>query len=158
MLSHTCKWVSDFKSRTIHVIKIIFIMYITGPNGNDIRQPMYPGFERDVFKTVSEHFQRLKEPLLTFHLYEIFVSILGKWRTHIINHSIVTWTCDDSATRRMSSQCLWMLFFPSTHHAVCYSGMHVWCVSVSPRSLAGAAGRGWSSAGLLPPAASGQPS
>ncbi|KAI7793598.1 DEP domain-containing protein 1B [Triplophysa rosa] len=47
------------------------------PNGNDTRQPMYPGFERDVFKTVSEHFQRLKEPLLTFHLYEIFVSILG---------------------------------------------------------------------------------
>ncbi|XP_016369133.1 DEP domain-containing protein 1B-like [Sinocyclocheilus rhinocerous] len=47
------------------------------PNGNDARQPMYPGFERDVFRTVAEHFQRLKEPLLTFHLYEIFVSILG---------------------------------------------------------------------------------
>uniref|UniRef100_A0A9J8BUF9 DEP domain containing 1B n=1 Tax=Cyprinus carpio carpio TaxID=630221 RepID=A0A9J8BUF9_CYPCA len=47
------------------------------PNGNDTRQPMYPGFERDVFRTVAEHFQRLKEPLLTFHLYEIFVSILG---------------------------------------------------------------------------------
>uniref|UniRef100_A0A673J6W2 DEP domain containing 1B n=1 Tax=Sinocyclocheilus rhinocerous TaxID=307959 RepID=A0A673J6W2_9TELE len=48
------------------------------PNGNDARQPMYPGFERDVFRTVAEHFQRLKEPLLTFHLYEIFVSILGE--------------------------------------------------------------------------------
>ncbi|XP_072515020.1 DEP domain-containing protein 1B isoform X2 [Salminus brasiliensis] len=47
------------------------------PNGNDSKQPMYPGFERDVFRTVAEHFQRLKEPLLTFHLYEIFVSILG---------------------------------------------------------------------------------
>lgn len=42
---------------------------------------MYPGFERDVFITVAEHFQRLKEPLLTFHLYEIFVSILGKINT-----------------------------------------------------------------------------
>ncbi len=49
-----------------------------GPNGIDARQPMYPGFERDVFRTVAEHFQRLKEPLLTFHLYEIFVSILGE--------------------------------------------------------------------------------
>uniref|UniRef100_A0A8B9L936 DEP domain containing 1B n=1 Tax=Astyanax mexicanus TaxID=7994 RepID=A0A8B9L936_ASTMX len=48
------------------------------PNGNDSNQPMYPGFERDVFRTVAEHFQRLKEPLLTFHLYEIFVNILGK--------------------------------------------------------------------------------
>ncbi|KAL7848123.1 hypothetical protein AOLI_G00228410 [Acnodon oligacanthus] len=47
------------------------------PNGNDSKQPMYPGFERDVFRTVAEHFQRLKEPLLTYHLYEIFVSILG---------------------------------------------------------------------------------
>uniref|UniRef100_A0A672K8L1 DEP domain containing 1B n=1 Tax=Sinocyclocheilus grahami TaxID=75366 RepID=A0A672K8L1_SINGR len=47
------------------------------PNGSEARQPMYPGFERDVFRTVVEHFQRLKEPLLTFHLYEIFVSILG---------------------------------------------------------------------------------
>ncbi|XP_060764802.1 DEP domain-containing protein 1B-like [Neoarius graeffei] len=47
------------------------------PNGNEINQPMYPGFERDVFRTVAEHFQRLKEPLLTFQLYEIFVSILG---------------------------------------------------------------------------------
>ncbi|XP_051541796.1 DEP domain-containing protein 1B-like [Myxocyprinus asiaticus] len=47
------------------------------PNGSDSRQPMYPGFEREVFRTVAEHFQRLKEPLLTFHLYEILVSILG---------------------------------------------------------------------------------
>lgn len=54
---------------------------VSGPNGNEINQPMYPGFERDVFRTVAEHFQRLKEPLLTFQLYEIFVSILGKINT-----------------------------------------------------------------------------
>lgn len=47
------------------------------PNGGEGRQPMYPGFERDVLKTVAEHFQRLKEPLLTFHLYEVFVNILS---------------------------------------------------------------------------------
>ncbi|XP_072317426.1 DEP domain-containing protein 1B [Eucyclogobius newberryi] len=47
------------------------------PNGNDPKQPMYPGFERDVLKTVAEYFQRLKQPLLTFHLYEVFVNILS---------------------------------------------------------------------------------
>lgn len=39
---------------------------------------MYPGFERDVLKTVGDYFQRLKEPLLTFHLYEVFVNILSE--------------------------------------------------------------------------------
>ncbi|KAK7887149.1 hypothetical protein WMY93_026770 [Mugilogobius chulae] len=47
------------------------------PNGNDSKQPVYPGFERDVLKTVAEYFQRLKQPLLTFHLYEVFVNILS---------------------------------------------------------------------------------
>lgn len=70
----------------MHVFYNRYVFYHTlyisesslGPNGSDARQPMYPGFERDVFRTVAEHFQRLKEPLLTFHLYEIFVSILGE--------------------------------------------------------------------------------
>lgn len=39
---------------------------------------MYPGFERDVLRTVGDYFQRLKEPLLTFHLYEVFVNILSE--------------------------------------------------------------------------------
>ncbi|KAF7647335.1 hypothetical protein LDENG_00174140 [Lucifuga dentata] len=47
------------------------------PNGSDNKQPVYPGFERDVLKTVADYFQRLKEPLLTFHLYEVFVNILS---------------------------------------------------------------------------------
>uniref|UniRef100_A0A8C5EKY0 DEP domain-containing protein 1B-like n=1 Tax=Gouania willdenowi TaxID=441366 RepID=A0A8C5EKY0_GOUWI len=47
------------------------------PNGNDSKQPAYPGFERDVLKTVADYFQRLKEPLLTFHLYDVFVNILS---------------------------------------------------------------------------------
>lgn len=47
------------------------------PNGNDTRQPVYPGFERDILKTVTEYFQRLRQPLLTFHLYEVFVNILS---------------------------------------------------------------------------------
>nr|XP_057908779.1 DEP domain-containing protein 1B-like isoform X2 [Doryrhamphus excisus] len=47
------------------------------PNSNDANQPVYAGFERDVLKTVADYFQRLKEPLLTFHLYEVFVNILS---------------------------------------------------------------------------------
>ncbi|XP_061574209.1 DEP domain-containing protein 1B isoform X1 [Cololabis saira] len=47
------------------------------PNGNDAGQPVYPGFERDVLRTVADYYQKLKEPLLTFHLYEVFVNILS---------------------------------------------------------------------------------
>lgn len=50
----------------------------SGPNGNESKQPAYPGFERDVLRTVGDYFQRLKEPLLTFHLYEVFVNILSE--------------------------------------------------------------------------------
>ncbi|XP_034085611.1 DEP domain-containing protein 1B [Gymnodraco acuticeps] len=50
------------------------------PNGNGSKQPAYPGFERDVLKTVADYFQRLKEPLLTYHLYEVFVNILSDRR------------------------------------------------------------------------------
>ncbi|XP_013880076.1 DEP domain-containing protein 1B isoform X1 [Austrofundulus limnaeus] len=47
------------------------------PNANDIKQPLYPGFERDILRTVADYYQRLKEPLLTFRLYEVFVNILS---------------------------------------------------------------------------------
>ncbi|XP_023859694.1 DEP domain-containing protein 1A isoform X3 [Salvelinus sp. IW2-2015] len=43
----------------------------------DSNQPSYPGFERDVFKTVSDYFYSLPQPLLTFEYYELFVNILG---------------------------------------------------------------------------------
>ncbi|XP_024909952.1 DEP domain-containing protein 1A isoform X2 [Cynoglossus semilaevis] len=43
----------------------------------DGTQPAYPGFERDVFKTVSDYFYSLPEPLLTFELYELFINVLG---------------------------------------------------------------------------------
>ncbi|XP_061489382.1 DEP domain-containing protein 1A isoform X1 [Rhineura floridana] len=46
------------------------------PRSNDMSQPMYMGFERDVFKTVADYFLSLPEPLLTFQYYELFVNIL----------------------------------------------------------------------------------
>ncbi|XP_067893362.1 DEP domain-containing protein 1B-like isoform X4 [Heterodontus francisci] len=47
------------------------------PRNNDLSQPTYPGFERDVFKTVADYFLNVPEPLLTFEHYELFVNILG---------------------------------------------------------------------------------
>lgn len=48
-----------------------------GPNCSDWKQPMYLGFEKDVFKTIADYYGHLKEPLLTFHLFDAFVSVLG---------------------------------------------------------------------------------
>ncbi|XP_053718825.1 DEP domain-containing protein 1A isoform X6 [Synchiropus splendidus] len=44
----------------------------------DSEQPSYPGFERDVFRTVSDYFYSLPWPLLTFELYELFINVLGR--------------------------------------------------------------------------------
>ncbi|XP_075037988.1 DEP domain-containing protein 1A isoform X1 [Mixophyes fleayi] len=46
------------------------------PRNNDLSQPTYRGFERDVFRTVADYFLNLPEPLLTFEFYELFVNIL----------------------------------------------------------------------------------
>ncbi|XP_019740167.1 DEP domain-containing protein 1A isoform X2 [Hippocampus comes] len=43
----------------------------------DSAEPSYPGFERDVFKTVSDYFYSLPQPLLTYELYELFINVLG---------------------------------------------------------------------------------
>lgn len=58
--------------------KKLHLSSFSGPNGNETKQPVYPGFERDVLRTVGDYFQRLKEPLLTFNLYEVFVNILSE--------------------------------------------------------------------------------
>ncbi|XP_034440128.1 DEP domain-containing protein 1A isoform X2 [Hippoglossus hippoglossus] len=48
----------------------------------DSAQPSYPGFERDVFKTVSDYFYSLPQPLLTYELYELFINVLGLLQSH----------------------------------------------------------------------------
>ncbi|KAL3060645.1 hypothetical protein OYC64_015074 [Pagothenia borchgrevinki] len=58
------------------------------PNGNGSKQPAYPGFERDVLKTVADYFQRLKEPLLTYHLYEVFVNILSLQQQEVATEAL----------------------------------------------------------------------
>ncbi|XP_075445782.1 DEP domain-containing protein 1B-like [Ascaphus truei] len=47
------------------------------PYCSDLKPSMYLGFERDVFKTIAEYYSHLKEPLLTFQLFDVFVNILG---------------------------------------------------------------------------------
>ncbi|XP_029284666.1 DEP domain-containing protein 1A isoform X2 [Cottoperca gobio] len=48
----------------------------------DSAQPSYPGFERDVFKTVSDYFYSLPQPVLTYELYELFINVLAPTTTH----------------------------------------------------------------------------
>ncbi|NWI16594.1 DEP1B protein, partial [Crypturellus soui] len=52
------------------------------PSCSDLKQPTYSGFERDVFKTIADYFGQMKEPLLTFHLFDVFVSVLGLLQKH----------------------------------------------------------------------------
>ncbi|KAG6940946.1 DEP domain containing 1B, partial [Chelydra serpentina] len=47
------------------------------PSCSDLKQPTYLGFERDVFKTIADYYGQMKEPLLTFYLFDVFVSVLG---------------------------------------------------------------------------------
>ncbi|XP_004634049.1 DEP domain-containing protein 1A isoform X2 [Octodon degus] len=46
------------------------------PRSNDLSNPTYAGFERDVFRTIADYFLGLPEPLLTYEYYELFVNIL----------------------------------------------------------------------------------
>ncbi|KAF6108215.1 DEP domain containing 1 [Phyllostomus discolor] len=53
------------------------------PTSNDMNNPTYIGFERDVFRTIADYFLDLPEPLLTFEYYELFVNILGLLQPHL---------------------------------------------------------------------------
>ena len=43
-------------------------------NGDDSAFPNYRGFEIDVFSVVKDYFLGLRVPLVTYELYDIFVS------------------------------------------------------------------------------------
>lgn len=95
----------DILIHTIHmhreslevIVPLMFLSLslLTGPNCSDLKQPMYLGFEKDVFKTIADYYGHLKEPLLTFYLFDAFVSVLGKlkYNEHVsvlltLNHFI----------------------------------------------------------------------
>lgn len=77
-----------FNNGIVRVLLLIFSFHLfLGPRNNDMSQPTYSGFERDVFRTVADYFLNLPEPLLTFEYYELFVNILGMYelRNHQYN-------------------------------------------------------------------------
>lgn len=57
---------------------LVCFFFFVGPSCSDLKQPAYSGFEKDVFKTIVDYFGQMKEPLLTFHFFDVFVSVLGK--------------------------------------------------------------------------------
>ncbi|NWV01363.1 DEP1B protein, partial [Upupa epops] len=52
------------------------------PSYSDLKQLTYSGFERDVFKTIVDYFGQMKEPLLTYNFFDVFVSVLGLLQKH----------------------------------------------------------------------------
>uniref|UniRef100_A0A8C9ETH4 DEP domain containing 1 n=1 Tax=Pavo cristatus TaxID=9049 RepID=A0A8C9ETH4_PAVCR len=88
------------------------------PRNNDMSQPTYSGFERDVFRTVADYFVSLPEPLLTFEYYELFVNILVMCGFITIpnicsgKHSVRDETCDPQPSKILhlnsfkSTECL----------------------------------------------------
>ncbi|XP_064605126.1 DEP domain-containing protein 1B-like isoform X2 [Liolophura sinensis] len=57
------------------------------PNKIDSLLPQYPGFEKDVFRVVCEYFQGLREPLLTFDMYEVITNVFVFTENRFIKHS-----------------------------------------------------------------------
>lgn len=47
----------------------------TWPNSESSGLPNYPGFERDIFAAVCGYFQASAEPLLTYNLYQLFITV-----------------------------------------------------------------------------------
>lgn len=124
----------------------IHLSSFSGPNGNESKQPVYPGFERDVLKTVADYYQRLKEPLLTFHLYEVFVNILSECLTMWIH---LWYLC--TATDHQLPVCS---FCPACMFALWISTI---LSSFLCRSAAGAGGSHWGSSAQLSLTATAQP-
>lgn len=63
-------------------IYLFFVSFLHS-KGPKFDQPSYPGFERDVFKSVSDYFHSLPQPMLTFQYYELFVNVLGMYEIHL---------------------------------------------------------------------------
>ncbi|XP_054020975.1 DEP domain-containing protein 1A isoform X1 [Dryobates pubescens] len=88
------------------------------PRNNDLNQPTYSGFERDVFRTVADYFLSLPEPLLTFEYYELFVNVLVMCGCITIphrcsgKHSVQDEKCDSQPSKPLqlnsfkSTECL----------------------------------------------------
>ncbi|XP_053718822.1 DEP domain-containing protein 1A isoform X3 [Synchiropus splendidus] len=84
----------------------------------DSEQPSYPGFERDVFRTVSDYFYSLPWPLLTFELYELFINVLGKCAARS-NVFVSPTNLSPACSACIDTSSLHCLFFPSSVSVLC---------------------------------------
>ncbi|XP_052775125.1 DEP domain-containing protein 1B-like isoform X2 [Mya arenaria] len=48
------------------------------PDKTDDNLPNYPGFEKDVYRVVKDYFCGLREPLMTFNMYEVITNVFVK--------------------------------------------------------------------------------
>ncbi|XP_052775128.1 DEP domain-containing protein 1A-like isoform X5 [Mya arenaria] len=48
------------------------------PDKTDDNLPNYPGFEKDVYRVVKDYFCGLREPLMTFNMYEVITNVFGE--------------------------------------------------------------------------------
>ncbi|XP_052243752.1 DEP domain-containing protein 1B-like isoform X3 [Dreissena polymorpha] len=56
------------------------------PDKTDENLPNYPGFEKDVFRVVKDYFCGLKEPLMTYNMYEVITNVFVKATNHGKSH------------------------------------------------------------------------
>lgn len=86
-IMHNCLYVNKsgvvgnvtIKDQLPHWVLSAMKCLVHWPNRVDETFDVYPGFEKDVFRVVSEYFQKLSEPLLTHCLYEAITNVFGAW-------------------------------------------------------------------------------
>ena len=66
--------------RCLSAMKCLANWPVTTLNGEDSHFPNYRGFEIDVFSVVKDYFLGLRVPLVTYELFDIFVSAYIKVR------------------------------------------------------------------------------
>lgn len=81
-----CKSIESFTQKLIIAFRCLSAMKclanwpVTTLNGEDSHFPNYRGFEIDVFSVVKDYFLGLRVPLVTYDLFDIFVSAYIKVR------------------------------------------------------------------------------
>ncbi|XP_014774234.1 DEP domain-containing protein 1B isoform X1 [Octopus bimaculoides] len=94
-IMHNCLYVNksgvvgnvNTKDQLPHWILSAMKCLVHWPNKVDDNFAIYPGFEKDVFRAVSEYFQGLTEPLLTHSLYETITNVFVMADSRYARHS-----------------------------------------------------------------------
>ncbi|XP_029639868.1 DEP domain-containing protein 1A isoform X4 [Octopus sinensis] len=109
-IMHNCLYVNksgvvgnvNTKDQLPHWILSAMKCLVHWPNKVDDNFAIYPGFEKDVFRAVSEYFQGLTEPLLTHSLYETITNVFA-----------AVWSMTDEERVKQAVQLALLLIPPS---------------------------------------------